>query len=86
MKSSLSSISSKSSSTSIQSSSLNTSNLKASPVSSKKSSEQAKSIDDFVPEDTIDSNFLAETEKGVNKKTTVASDNDTSDDDNDRYK
>ena len=49
-------------------------------VSSKKATNQDKSIDDFVPEDTIDSGFLDENDKDAEKKTTAASDNDTSDD------
>ena len=55
------------------------------PVTTNKSSirkpaEQPKSIDDFVPDDTIDSGFLDENDKGSKDKKDVSSDNDTSDD------
>ena len=55
-------------------------NLKISSGSAKKTAGQPKSIDDFMPEDTIDSAFLGETEKGGDKKTTASSENDSSDD------
>jgi hypothetical protein len=53
--------------------------LKPSSGSSKKTANQPKSVDDFVPEETIDSTFLDETDKGEVKKTTAGR-SDTSDD------
>ncbi|CAB4035264.1 Hypothetical predicted protein, partial [Paramuricea clavata] len=65
----------KSSTTPVQSPTVTTSK----PGSSKKTANQPKSIDDFVPEETIDSTFLDETDKGEVKKTTAGR-SDTSDD------
>ena len=48
-------------------------------VSWKKTANQGKSIDDFVPEETIDSGFLDENDREAEKKTSAVSENDSSD-------
>ncbi|XP_028411007.1 rab-like protein 6 isoform X2 [Dendronephthya gigantea] len=49
-------------------------------ASVKKPAEQPKSIDDFVPDETIDSGFLDETDKGSKNKNVVSSESDSSGD------
>ena len=51
---------------------------------SKKTADQPKSIDDFVPEETIDSAFLDETDKRGDKKIAAASSENDASDDSDR--
>lgn len=58
--------------------------LTLSSGASKKTADQPNSIDDFVPEEMIDSAFLDETDKGGDKKIAAANSENDSSDDSDR--